>query len=316
MVKLTLHCNYKYTLSHAFLAYSTHHKLSLLGWSQRDPNEGSYTSMETSPGFDYGSSQSFPAQPSDMNDPAVSFLYEPEKAQVYSRPESPPANPTPGVSSMASWNTAPVYSPVAASTTAYAMSKTSQPMSDIGLPHPPSSYQAGELEKYTSILGQGSSEMETEEPHFVPPLPPPGPYPGPAYQAGELRNYVSISENGNEERETEEQGFLPLPPYAASPLGTKELSALSTSEGPAQPVSQELEPVGQNYFYHLFLTGQLPTGTLSHFQSDYEKGRDDYGEVQYERYYYPVAQQSTIPTQTQELPSDEVYQPPQYYTKA
>lgn len=316
MVKLTLHCNYKYTLSHAFLAYSTHHKLSLLGWSQRDPNEGSYTSMETSPGFDYGSSQSFPAQPSDMNDPAVSFLYEPEKAQVYSRPESPPANPTPGVSSMASWNTAPVYSPVAASTTAYAMSKTSQPMSDIGLPHPPSSYQAGELEKYTSILGQGSSEMETEEPHFVPPLPPPGPYPGPAYQAGELRNYVSISENGNEERETEEQGFLPLPPYAASPLGTKQLSALSTSEGPAQPVSQELEPVGQNYFYHLFLTGQLPTGTLSHFQSDYEKGRDDYGEVQYERYYYPVAQQSIIPTQTQELPSDEVYQPPQYYTKA
>ncbi|XP_073338499.1 uncharacterized protein [Pagrus major] len=283
------------------------------GWSQRDPNEGSYTSMEAFPGFYYGSSQSFPAQPSDVNDPAVSFLYEPEKEQVYSRPESYPTNPTPGVSSVAPWNTAPVYSPVAASMTAYATSKTSQPMSDIGLPPPPSLYQAGELERYTGTLAQGSSEMETEELNFVPPPPPPAPYPGPAYQAGELSKYVSISEHGNEERETEEQGFLPPPPYAASPQGAKELSASSTSKCPRHPVSQELGPVGPSDFY-LFLTGQLPSGTLSHFQSDYENGRDNYGEVQ--RYYYPVAQQSTVPTQTQELPSDEVYQQPQYYTKA
>lgn len=275
-------------------------------WSQHGPNEGSLTNMEVSPGL-YSSSQGAPAQPSSVNHPAVSFLYIPARNRVYSSPGTYPANPSSGVSGVTTWTPGFGQDPAEESVTRYTMSRTSQPLPNIGLPPPPPLFQAGELETYNENLEHGSSEMETEELSFMPP--PPVPHQGPGFQAGELNEYSSVLEHGNEARETEEQGFMPF--HSSAPRGAEGLSAASKSEGPMQPVSQELGPNE----YYLFLTGQLPPGTVSHFASDYESGIDHWSEVHYEK-YYPVSQDSTIPTQTQEVPRDGVWQQPQYSVKA
>ncbi len=225
---------------------------------------------------------------------------------VYSSPQIYPASasPAPGMSSITSWSAAPGWDSVEDSS----LSRTSPPIPPGALPPPPF-YQAGELEKYEGSIEHGNSERETEALNFL--SPPPPPFPEPAFQAGELSVYSAISEHGNEERETEEQGFMPPPPYPPGPLRAEGLSASFTSEArPLQPVSQGLSALGPDTYY-LFLTGQLPPGTVSHFKSDYEAGGDHWDEVHYERYYYPDAQQPVIPTQ----PQDAITPPRQHYRK-
>lgn len=255
----------------------------------------SVPNMGASPGL--YSSTSFPPQPSDVNHPAVSYLYEPVRGGVYSSPKTNQANPTTGVSSVASWNSAPSWDPVEDSVTTNTVSKTSRPLPEADV-FPPS-FVAGELETYVEKLETGDTEMETEELSFGPPPPPPAPYPEPVYQGGEFSKYASIFEHGNEERETEEQGFLP--PYSAPPNAYK--LPVASPEESERSVSQGFQP----NLYPLFMTGQLPPGTLSHFQSDYETGGDHWGEVHYERYYYPEAEQPAIPSQAQVVPSDKLW---------
>lgn len=253
--------------------------------------------MAASPSLS-GSFQSVPAQPSNVAHPAVSFPYEPVNR----------AGSTPGVSSD-SWNTAVSWDPVEGSATSSGMSRTSQPSTAVGALPPPPLFMAGELEQYERNFAYGDSERETEELRFAaPPPPPPGPYPGPVFQAGELSKYASIFEHGNEERETEEQGFRPY--YSSASQPAQELPVPSAAEGFVSPVPQQFGP----NMHYLFLTGQLPPGTLSHFQSDYENGRNHWGEVHYER-YYPMAEHPTIPTQMQEAPG-KLWQQPQYYRKS
>ncbi len=239
-----------------------------------------------------------------MNHPAVSFLYEPED-EVYSGSETDPEIPSPAMSTVASWGPDLSWAP-AEEESFSVLYETSEPSPDLSLPPPPPLYQAGELANYENNFEHGDSEMETEEFSFMPPLPP-EPYPGPAYQAGELSKYASVFEHGNEESETEEQGFVSMVPPGA------ELSLAPMSEGLEQPVAQELGPLGPNEYY-LFLTGQLPPGTVTHFQSDYKTSRDHWGEVHYERYHYPVAPHETTPTQ--QVSSDELWQQLQYDVKA
>lgn len=251
--------------------------------------------MEPHPGLHYGSGA--PAQPSSMSYPEA----------VYSSPGNYPAGSShfPGMSGGASWNAAPGWDPVEEPSTAYTGFGTSQPAPDFGLPPPPF-FQAGELSQYEGNMEHGNSERETEELSFpppplplLPPLPPLPTYPGLGFQAGELSQYEYISEHGNEERETEEQGFgfMPPPPLASEPLYAPlpheaELSPSSMSvKGPV-----ELRPVGRSQHY-LFLTGQLPPGTYSHYKSAYEQGRDHWDETHYERFHFPVYQNPAMPTQ-------------------
>lgn len=268
------------------------------------PNKGA------SPGL-YGST-SFPPQPSDVNHPAgcCSDL-EPVRGGVYSSPKTNQANPTTGVSSVTSWNSAPSWGPVEDSVTTYTGSKTSQPLPEVDF-FPPS-FVAGELETYTKKLETGDSELETEELSFGPPPPPPAPYPEPVYRGGEFSSYASIFEDGNEEREVEDQGLLP--PYSAPPKAYK-LPVASPEDEFAPEESERFVSRGyQPNLYQLFMTGQLPPGTLSHFRSDYETGGDHWGEVHYERYYYPEAEQPAIPSDSQVVPGDELWWQPQYHTK-
>ncbi|XP_054455732.1 uncharacterized protein LOC129092013 [Anoplopoma fimbria] len=245
------------------------------GWSQRDPYEVSWSNMESLPANSYRSSLGALAQPSVVSYPAV-------EDRVYYSPVAYPASSslTPEKSSEASWNAPPpVWDPVEESTTT---SRKSPPTPDIGLPPPPF-YQAGTLDHYEANFDNGN--RETEDLNFpAPPLP----YPG--FQAGALSQFTSILENGNEERETEEQGFMPPPPYASAPQGDKVFAVSPTI--PAQPVPQALRPVRRSQFY-LFLTGQLPPGTYTHFKSDYETGKDHSDEVHYEIYKFPTQAQQT-----------------------
>lgn len=247
---------------------------------------------------------SFPPQPSDVNHPAVSYSYEPVRGGMYSSPKTNQANPTTGVSSVASWNSAPSWDPVEDSELTYTVSEPLQPLTEVGAPP---SFVAGELETYLEKLETGDSEVETEElsygPPPPPPPPPPAPYPEPVYQGGELSNYESIFEHGNEERETEDQGFLP--PYAAPPEAY-ELPVASPEESAPGEFDRSVSQGFRPNLYHLFMTGQLPPGMLSHFQSDYETGGDHWGEVHYERYYYPEAEQPAVPAQTQVVPSGKL----------
>ncbi|XP_031694090.1 uncharacterized protein LOC116376757 [Anarrhichthys ocellatus] len=213
------------------------------GWSQHDPYEGSLPNMEV---------RAAPALFSRLSYPAVEDV-------VYSSPGAYPASSSLSLdmSSEASWSAPPVWDPVEESAAA---SRNSMPTPYIG---PPPFFQAGELNHYETNLEHGNTDRETEELNFpAPPPQQPQPLPYPGYQAGELSRYTSDLEHGNGEWETVEQGYMPPPPYASAPQGV-EVSAASTSF-PAQPVPLALTPVGWSQYY-LFLTGQLPSGTYTHF---------------------------------------------------
>ncbi|XP_029306196.1 WASH complex subunit 3-like [Cottoperca gobio] len=261
------------------------------GWSQYDPYEGSFSNMEARPDFHYSSPQGAPTQHSSVSYPADSFPYE--SMDVYLSPGTYPAssNPTPDMSAEASWNAAPGWDPVPEFKTAYTASRTPQPAPDIVLPPPPY-FQAGKLYQYEN-MDHGNSERETEELSF--PAPPPPPLPSSGFQAGELSKYESILDYGTEERETEEQGFIPLPPYASEPQGA-EVSSYSTL-GPVHPLPRELTPFGLSQYYH-FLTGQLPPGTYTQSQSEYESGSDTGQKPIYKKYHF--VQSPVVPTQSQQ----------------
>ncbi|XP_035027805.2 histone-lysine N-methyltransferase 2D-like [Hippoglossus stenolepis] len=261
------------------------------GWRQYNPYGGSFSTVETRPGSYRSLSQGPPAQSANMNDPAVSYYYDPMKGGEYSsyypastRPATDPPSQAP-------------FLDAEESTTDLSVSRTSPPIMDINvLPPPP--FQAGELKHYEENFEDGN--YEGEEDFNVPPPP----LPESEYQAGELSHFESTYEHGNEEREAEEQGLGPPPLYELSST-----SAASTSEENLQPAPPEEEPLRPSQLY-LFLTGRLPPGALSHFQSEYEHGGDHWNDVLYERYQFPIAQSPTSGPETKEDPREEVW--PEY----
>ncbi|XP_059215415.1 uncharacterized protein LOC131993495 [Centropristis striata] len=155
---------------------------------------------------------------------------------------------------------------------------------ELGFPEPPplpySGFQAGELDHYEANLEHGNSERETEETGFPEPPPPTG------FKAGDLSHYSAIFEHGNEERETEHQGSLPFPPHTSAPQGA--VSSASTT-----PFRQSAR--------RLFMSRRLPPGTYTHFQSDYQQGRDRLEESRHKKSHFPSFQSPVIPPQTQQL---------------
>ena len=240
--------------------------------------------METRPGSYRSLSQGPPAQSAYMNDPSVSY-YDPmtggEYYSYYPASTRPATDPP---------NQAPFLAMEEESTTDLSMSRTSPPIMDINVLPPPPQFQAGELNHYERNFEDGN--FEGEEDFNVPPPPLPT-YPDSAYQAGELSHFESIYENGNEEREAEKQGFVP------SLYERSSTSAASTSEENLQPVPPEVEPLQPNPLY-LFFTGRLPPGTLSHFQSKYQRGGAHRDDVLYERHQFPFAQSPTSGPETKE----------------
>nr|XP_061785710.1 uncharacterized protein LOC133576470 [Nerophis lumbriciformis] len=110
----------------------------------------------------------------------------------------------------------------------------------------------------------------------------PVPYPPPVYsqyQPGELFRMESTFEHGDDETETESQGSLSPPgpfPYDAAPQ-----SGPSFTSMPQPPFSYGYVPYP---FDHSFLTGQYPVGTISHFSTSFERGRNYNQDVRYEKH--------------------------------
>ncbi|XP_044024714.1 uncharacterized protein LOC122862907 isoform X2 [Siniperca chuatsi] len=117
----------------------------------------------------------------------------------------------------------------------------------------------------------------------------------PEYQAGEMSHLEKNYEHGNYESETEELGFQPPPPGVQVAAGYASTSQLQPSG---------LGAIWVEYPYdYMFLTGQYPPGTVSHFSSSFEQGRDHWQDTHYKRDYYPAypstQQVLTLPADSQ-----------------
>ncbi|XP_061601109.1 basic salivary proline-rich protein 2-like [Cololabis saira] len=199
--------------------------------------------------------QELPGPPSDPNGPAVSWVVD-RPMQELPGPPSDPHGPA------VSWVVDP-------------------PMQ--GLPGPPSyplkagvyppDFQAGELHQYEGGLENGDSE-QTQSFDIV--APPPLSYQKPNFQSGELSSFSSVYEEGNSEGETHDYNRVPMSPYASAGM----LNPFTS--GFTYPMSPYARPVVPNLFY-LFVTGQLPHGTVSHIQSDYETGEDHTAQLGFEQ---------------------------------
>ncbi|XP_054618602.1 uncharacterized protein LOC129172668 [Dunckerocampus dactyliophorus] len=113
------------------------------------------------------------------------------------------------------------------------------------------------------------------EPFPGPPLPPFHPN----YQPGELFRMDKTFERGHDERETKSKGGPQLHPLPPRPLPL-DTAAPSGPGFPFPPFQYGFLPYPFDYN---FLTGQYPKGTLSHFSTSFEQGRNYNHDVQYEK---------------------------------
>ena len=120
--------------------------------------------------------------------------------------------------------------------------------------------------------GVGSSRPENVSP----------PLPGPEYQAGELSQFEQTSEKGDYQTETEEQGFLPPPPL---PVSASAGEGFTSQPQPESSMGGSWGFYPYPYYDYMFLTGQYPPGTVSHYSSSNEQGSDKWRDAQYVRYY-------------------------------
>nr|XP_057934315.1 uncharacterized protein LOC131132575 [Doryrhamphus excisus] len=150
----------------------------------------------------------------------------------------------------------------------------------------PGSFPPGGLAPHGSLDLPGSSVMNApvlpgyvhdghvvQSDQFPGPLLPPF---HPQYQPGELFRTEKTLEQGHNERETKSKGppqLLPLPLDTAAPSGPK----FSMPPPPPFPYGFLPYPFDRN-----FLTGQYPPGTLSHFSTSFERGRNYNHDIHYE----------------------------------
>lgn len=105
--------------------------------------------------------------------------------------------------------------------------------------------------------------------------------PVPQYQAGELSQVEEVFEHGNYESEREEQSLQAAPPVAQTLTGR-----ISTSESAPPGLSRSW--LGYPYDY-MFLTGQYPPGTVTHYSESSEQGEDHWQDDVYTRAYLPAS---------------------------
>lgn len=104
------------------------------------------------------------------------------------------------------------------------------------------------------------------------------PPPGPVFQAGELTHTENSFEHGHYETETQEQGYV-LPLLPAGPRFSSE------------PLPELAPPSMWGWFPYpydfIFLIDQYPPGTVTHFSSSFEQGRDHWHDTLYVRDFAP-----------------------------
>ncbi|XP_030595968.1 probable endo-1,3(4)-beta-glucanase An02g00850 [Archocentrus centrarchus] len=177
-----------------------------------------------------------------------------------------------------------------------------QPQSEINWAVPPP--KLGE-ETSPSAQGLASSTGDSLGP-VLPPLP--------AYQPGELSHFEKAAEAGDYQSETEELGRRTVPATMEAAA-----AAVAAAGGLASPVfsAQQFGMGGfwgnpYPYFDFMFLTGQYPVGTVSHFSQNYEQGRDYAHSTHYlkdQPFFYPSFDQQIVT-----IPGGQSLQNPSLYT--
>ncbi|XP_063079654.1 uncharacterized protein LOC134469365 [Engraulis encrasicolus] len=127
-----------------------------------------------------------------------------------------------------------------------------------------------------SLPAAFAEALVLEEPRFddSPPFPPVPPAPK-QYVPGTVIRNMATNEFGLDMHEFHDSGDLLRGPPRV-PL------AAETATSPViEPIGEDLELDDQ--FFHMFITGQLPPGTVTHTSSSYERGRNGWGTIGYER---------------------------------
>ncbi|XP_039871271.1 sericin 1-like isoform X2 [Simochromis diagramma] len=137
---------------------------------------------------------------------------------------------------------------------------TSQPAAEINWAVPPP-----KLGEESSPNPQSLASGTADEPGALLP-------PVPAYQPGELSHYEKAAEAGDYQSETEELGHRTVPATMDSFAAAGGLASPGFATGQFGMGGLWGSPYPS--FDFLFLTGQYPVGTVSHFSQDYEQGRD------------------------------------------
>ena len=141
----------------------------------------------------------------------------------------------------------------------------------------------------------GYEEFEADPPVFDPHF---NYWRQPSYKAGTLIQRGATYEHGNEESESHDSGYLqPHPPLRAfsegrvpdsnEPLESQFYSPahVQGANGVPEPSSYVSPPeeLYDDRFFHMFITGQLPPGTVTHFSSTDEHGSNAWTDISFER---------------------------------
>lgn len=119
-----------------------------------------------------------------------------------------------------------------------------------------------------------SSAPDPETVLVLPNPPAPMPPSQQIYKPGKVIRQTAIYKHGNEESEFHDTGDL-LPPHHPHALTENSDPEASSLELP------EMEHDDQ--FFQMFLTGQLPPGTITHISSTYEHGHNEWTNIGFER---------------------------------
>ncbi|XP_062411169.1 uncharacterized protein LOC134101473 [Sardina pilchardus] len=159
-------------------------------------------------------------------------------------------------------------------------------------PDEPSSVEEVETPMYVVMKAVPDAVPEAiPETSLVPPPPPPPPF-DQIYKPGKVIRQLSTFEYGHDASEYHEPELslhAPLP--ADVEPSSSEISAPETSA----PEPSHLETSGPGYpypelddrFFHMFITGQLPRGTVTHFSTHYEQGKNAWTDVGFEKMVPP-----------------------------
>lgn len=126
-------------------------------------------------------------------------------------------------------------------------------------------------------------EAMEPNPETSPPWPDPQPPPEPVYKPGKVIRRFSSYEFGNEETESHDTELLPVDPLPVDLETSGPEASISEISGPSTPGEELAYPYWDDQFFQMFITGQLPEGTVTHFSTHYEHGSNAWTDVSFER---------------------------------
>ncbi|KAM7368174.1 hypothetical protein PAMP_014420 [Pampus punctatissimus] len=127
----------------------------------------------------------------------------------------------------------------------------------------------------------------------------------PGFQGGELSHMENSYEHGNYESQTEDQN----PPPSGFQVPARQGFIIEP-----QPLGPGRGLVWYPYDY-MFLTGQYPPGTVSHYSRSFEHGRNSWQDTHYMRDYFPRFSTQQAETFQSQLESPQSINQPSKLTK-